>query len=246
MSVLRISLRRPGGRLAHFLGRRPRGGRKSSAAGKLRSHFPACAGRDDPGRVPRGVDGAAGGPWIANLGHGILPDAPSFRTADLDRRGPRLAPAMTVRIAVVGAGISGLSTHWFLEREPDAHGPGRPGGDLGPEASSGRQYPHGEPRWLAVRGGRAESILNSVPRPGTGVGTRPGGPDRASLAVGPQTVSPLERKTEGDGAGFRVPAFPTWSAKLAAFKEPFVGRGHGRIRGRLRTTPPGRAGFSSR
>jgi oxygen-dependent protoporphyrinogen oxidase len=132
---------------------------------------------------------------------------------------------MTVRIAIVGAGISGLSTHWFLEREARAAGL-----DVQVETWDPKPMPGGNIRTESRDGWRceeaAESILNSRSE------TRE---LALALGLGDRIVqaSPLARKRfllwhgrlREMGPGSVFGGFPTWAAKLAALKEPFVGRG---------------------
>jgi oxygen-dependent protoporphyrinogen oxidase len=132
---------------------------------------------------------------------------------------------MTLRIAVVGAGISGLSTHWFLEREAR-----RRGLDVQVETWDPKPLPGGNIRTESRDGWRceeaAESILNSRSE------TRE---LALELGLGDRIVqaSPSARKRfllwkgrlRAMGPGSVLGGFPTWAAKLAALKEPFVGRG---------------------
>jgi oxygen-dependent protoporphyrinogen oxidase len=132
---------------------------------------------------------------------------------------------MTLRIAVVGAGISGLSTHWFLEREAR-----RQGLDVQVETWDPKPQPGGNIRTESRDGWRceeaAESILNSRSE------TRE---LALELGLGERIVqaSPLARKRfllwkgrlRAMGPGSVFGGFPTWPAKLAALKEPLVGRG---------------------
>lgn len=132
---------------------------------------------------------------------------------------------MSFRVAIVGAGISGLSTHWFLEREAARAGRGievetwdpkpEPGGNVRTESRDG---------WRCEEA--AESVLNSRTE------TRALA-EEIGLGDRIVQVSPLARKrflvwngklrAMGPGAVFG--SFPTWSAKLAALREPFVAKG---------------------
>lgn len=132
---------------------------------------------------------------------------------------------MTLRIAIVGAGISGLSTHWFLEREAR-----RQGLDLKVETWDPKALPGGNIRTESRDGWRceeaAESILNSRSE------TR-----ELALELGLESrivqASPMAKKRfllwhgrlHAMGPASVFGAFPTWGAKLVALKEPFVGRG---------------------
>lgn len=132
---------------------------------------------------------------------------------------------MTHRIAVVGAGISGLSTHWFLEREAR-----RMGLDVQVETWDPRPVPGGNVRTSSENGWQceeaAESILNSR-RETMDLAIELGLADRVVQ------VSPLARKRfivwkgrlRAMGPASIVGPFPTWGAKLRALLEPFVPRG---------------------
>jgi len=129
------------------------------------------------------------------------------------------------RIAIVGAGITGLSTHWFLEREAK-----RMGIDIQVETWDPRPTPGGNVR-TATRDGwqceeAAESILNS----------RQETKNLAlELGLGDRIVqvSPLASKRfivwggrlRTMGPKSVIGPFPTWGAKLRALWEPFVPRG---------------------
>ncbi len=129
------------------------------------------------------------------------------------------------RIAIVGGGITGLSTHYFLEREAK-----RMGIDIAVETWDPRPTPGGNVRTV-VEGGwqseeAAESILNSRRE------TR----DLAlELGLGERIVqvSPLASKRfivwkgrlRAMGPLSAIGPFPTWGAKLRALWEPFVARG---------------------
>lgn len=129
------------------------------------------------------------------------------------------------RIAVVGAGITGLSTHYFLEREAK-----RMGIDIAVETWDPRPAPGGNVRTETRDGWQceeaAESILNS----------RRETMDLAlELGLGDRIVqaSPLAKKRfivhDGKlremGIGAILGSYPTWGAKLRALREPFVARG---------------------
>lgn len=129
------------------------------------------------------------------------------------------------RIAIVGAGITGLSTHYFLEREAR-----RMGIDIEVETWDPRPMPGGNVRTETRDGWQceeaAESILNS----------RRETMDLAlELGLGDRIVqaSPLAKKrfiVHGGklhemGPRSILAAFPTWGAKLRALREPFVARG---------------------
>jgi oxygen-dependent protoporphyrinogen oxidase len=132
---------------------------------------------------------------------------------------------MTHRIAVVGAGISGLSTHWFLEREAR-----RMGLDVQVETWDPRSVPGGNVRTSSENGWQceeaAESILNSR-RETKDLAIELGLADRIVQ------VSPLASKRfilwkgrlRTMGPASIVGPFPTWGAKLRALLEPFVQRG---------------------
>lgn len=132
---------------------------------------------------------------------------------------------MTHRIAIVGAGITGLSSHWFVEREAR-----RAGIPVHVETWDPRPAPGGNVR-TAIEGGwqceeAAESILNSR-RETMELAIELGLSDRVVQA------SPLAKKRfivwKGRprcmGPGSVLGPFPTWGAKLRALFEPFVPRG---------------------
>ncbi|MBK8801746.1 MAG: protoporphyrinogen oxidase [Fibrobacteres bacterium] len=132
---------------------------------------------------------------------------------------------MTLRVGIVGAGISGLSTQHFLEREAV-----RRGLRVQVETWDPRPSPGGNVRTESRGGWRceeaAESILNSRTE------TR-----ELAMELGLSNrivqASPLAKKRflvwrgklRAMGPGSIFGSFPTWSAKLAALKEPFVARG---------------------
>ena len=132
---------------------------------------------------------------------------------------------MSLKIAVVGAGISGLSTHWFLEREAR-----RRGLDVEVETWDPRPAPGGNIRTESRGGWRceeaAESILNSRAE------TRELA-EELGLSDRIVQVSPLARKRyllwkgklRAMGPLSAVGPFPTWAAKLGALREPFAARG---------------------
>lgn len=131
----------------------------------------------------------------------------------------------TVRIAVVGAGITGLSTHYFLEREAR-----RLGIALHVETWDPRPVPGGNVRTATENGWQceeaAESILNSRQET-MELALELGLADRVVQA------SPLAKKRfivwkgrlRHMGPHSVFGAFPTWGAKLRALWEPFVARG---------------------
>lgn len=133
--------------------------------------------------------------------------------------------AQTVRIAVVGAGITGLSTHYFLEREAR-----RLGIAIEVETWDPRPTPGGNVRTATENGWQceeaAESILNSRQET-MDLALELGMADRIVQA------SPLAKKRfivwKGRlrlmGPNSVLGAFPTWGAKLRALWEPFVSRG---------------------
>ena len=132
---------------------------------------------------------------------------------------------MTHRIAIVGAGITGLSTQWFLEREAR-----RGGLSVHVETWDPRPAPGGNVRtssedgWVCEEA--AESILNSR-RETHDLAVELGLADRIVQ------VSPLSRKRfivwkgrlRAMGPASAIGPFPTWGAKLRALWEPFVPRG---------------------
>lgn len=130
-----------------------------------------------------------------------------------------------VKIAVVGAGITGLSTHWFLEREAK-----RRGIAIQVETWDPRPTPGGNVRTVAENGWQceeaAESILNSRQET-RNLALELGLADRIVQA------SPLARKRfivhDGKlremGPRSILAGFPSWGAKLRALWEPFVPRG---------------------
>lgn len=130
-----------------------------------------------------------------------------------------------MRVAIVGAGISGLSTQWFLEREA-----ARQGLRVDVETWDPRPVPGGNVRTESRDGWRceeaAESILNSR-RETRDLAVELGLSERMVQA------SPLARKRflvwkgrlRAMGPKSVFGSFPTWGAKLGALKEPFVGRG---------------------
>lgn len=132
---------------------------------------------------------------------------------------------MTLRVGIVGAGISGLSTHHFLEKEA-----ARTGMAIQVETWDPRPSPGGNVRTEARDGWRceeaAESILNSRTE------TRELALE-LGLAERIVQASPLAKKRflvwrgklRAMGPGSILGSFPTWGAKLAALKEPFVKRG---------------------
>lgn len=129
------------------------------------------------------------------------------------------------RVAIVGAGITGLSTHWFLEREAR-----RLGLDIEVETWDPRAAPGGNVRTVTENGWQceeaAESILNSR-RETRDLAIELGLSDRIVQ------VSPLASKRfivwkgrlRTMGPLSAIGPFPTWGAKLRALWEPFVGRG---------------------
>lgn len=133
--------------------------------------------------------------------------------------------AQNVRIAVVGAGITGLSTHYFLEREAR-----RLGIAVHVETWDPRPVPGGNVRTATENGWQceeaAESILNSRQET-MELALELGLADRIVQA------SPLARKRfivwkgrlRPMGPNSVLGAFPTWGAKLRALWEPFVSRG---------------------
>lgn len=130
-----------------------------------------------------------------------------------------------VRIAVVGAGITGLSTHYFLEREAR-----RMGIRVHVETWDPRPTPGGNVRTASSGGWQceeaAESILNSR-RETYDLAVELGLSERIVQ------VSPLASKRfivwKGKprlmGPLSAIGPFPTWGAKLRALWEPFVARG---------------------
>ncbi|HNY29775.1 MAG TPA: protoporphyrinogen oxidase [Fibrobacteria bacterium] len=132
---------------------------------------------------------------------------------------------MTLRVGIVGAGISGLSTHHFLEREA-----ARTGVDIQVQTWDPRPAPGGNVRTESRDGWRceeaAESILNSRTET-KDLALELGLADRIVQA------SPLAKKRflvwggrlRAMGPGSVFGSFPTWAAKIQALKEPFVARG---------------------
>lgn len=132
---------------------------------------------------------------------------------------------MTRRILVVGAGVTGLSTHWFLEREAR-----RSGLAVHVETWDPRPAPGGNVRTSSEHGWQceeaAESILNSR-RETMDLALEMGLADRIVQA------SPAARKRfivwkgrlRAMGPASLVGPFPTWSAKLRGLLEPFIPRG---------------------
>lgn len=131
---------------------------------------------------------------------------------------------MTLRIAIVGAGISGLSTHWFLEREARKQGL-----DLQVETWDPKPLPGGNIRTESRDGWRceeaAESVLNS--RGETRELARELGLEGRIVQASPLAKKRYllwQGRLRAMGPSSIFGGFPTWSAKLAALKEPFVGR----------------------
>lgn len=132
---------------------------------------------------------------------------------------------MTLRVAIVGAGVSGLSTHHFVEREAASLGIA-----VEVETWDPRSSPGGNVRTESRDGWRceeaAESILNSRTETRE-LAMELGLADRIVQA------SPLAKKRflvwggklRSMGPGSILGSFPTWRAKLGALKEPFVSRG---------------------
>ncbi len=130
-----------------------------------------------------------------------------------------------VRIAVVGAGITGLSTHYFLEREArrmriTAH----------VETWDSRPTPGGNVRTATGNGWQCEQAPESI------LSSRRETMDLAlDLGLADRIVqgSPLAKKRfivwkgklRSMGPASAIGAFPTWGAKLRALREPFVPRG---------------------
>lgn len=144
-------------------------------------------------------------------------------TVEIARAG--VGSAGPARIAIVGAGITGLSTHWFLEREAK-----RMGIDISVETWDPRPTPGGNVRTESRDGWQceeaAESILNSRQETKSLA---------LELGLGERIVqvSPLASKRfivwkgrlRSMGPKSVVGPFPTWGAKLRALWEPFVPRG---------------------
>jgi oxygen-dependent protoporphyrinogen oxidase len=131
----------------------------------------------------------------------------------------------TVRIAVVGAGIAGLSTHYFLEREAR-----RMGITAHVETWDPRPTPGGNVSTATGSGWQCEAAVESV------LSSRRETMDLAlDLGLGDRIVqaSPLAKKRfivwkgrpRSMGPASAIGAFPTWGAKLRALWEPFVPRG---------------------
>ena len=131
---------------------------------------------------------------------------------------------MTFRVAIVGAGISGLSTHWFLEREA-----ARAGREIEVECWDPKPEPGGNVRTENRDGWRceeaAESVLNSRTE------TRALA-EEIGLGERIVQVSPLAKKRflvwngrlRAMGPGAVLGTFPTWPAKLSALREPFASK----------------------
>ncbi len=132
---------------------------------------------------------------------------------------------MTHRILVVGAGVTGLSTHWFLEREAR-----RSGLSVHVETWDPRPAPGGNVRTSSENGWQceeaAESILNSR-RETMELALELGLADHIVQA------SPAARKRfilwkgrlRAMGPASVFGPFPTWGAKLRGLLEPFIRRG---------------------
>ncbi len=131
----------------------------------------------------------------------------------------------TVRIAVVGAGIAGLSTHYFLEREAR-----RLGITSHVETWDPRPTPGGNVRTATGNGWQCEEAVESI------LSSRRETMDLAlDLGLADRIVqgSPLAKKRlivwkgkpRSMGPASAIGAFPTWGAKLRALWEPFVPRG---------------------
>jgi len=132
---------------------------------------------------------------------------------------------MTYRVAVLGAGITGLSTHWFLEREAR-----KAGLALEVETWDPRPEPGGNVRTAAGNGWQceeaAESILNSR-RETMDLALELGLADRivqVSPAAGKRFIV-WKGRLRAMGPASVLGPFPTWGAKLRALLEPFVPRG---------------------
>jgi len=132
---------------------------------------------------------------------------------------------LTLRVAVVGAGISGLSTHWFLEREARARGMALEVETWDPKPEpGGNVHTHSADGWRCEEA--AESILNSRTE------TRALA-EEIGLGDRIVQVSPLAKKRflvwkgklRAMGPSSALGSFPTWPAKLASLREPFVSRG---------------------
>jgi oxygen-dependent protoporphyrinogen oxidase len=131
----------------------------------------------------------------------------------------------TVRIAVVGAGIAGLSTHYFLEREAR-----RAGIAAHVESWDPHRTPGGNVRTATGDGWQCEEAVESV------LSSRRETMDLAlDLGLADRIVqaSPLAKKRfivwkgrpRSMGPASAIGPFPTWGAKLRALWEPFVPRG---------------------
>ncbi len=131
----------------------------------------------------------------------------------------------TVRIAVVGAGIAGLSTHYFLEREAR-----RIGLTAHVETWDPRRTPGGNVRTATGNGWQCEEAVESI------LSSRRETMDLAlDLGLADRIVqaSPLAKKRfivwkgrpRSMGPASAIGPFPTWGAKLRALREPFVPRG---------------------
>ena len=132
---------------------------------------------------------------------------------------------MTHRIAIVGAGITGLSTQWFLEREAR-----RTGLDIHVETWDPRPNPGGNVRTATEHGWQceeaAESVLNSR-RETRDLALELGLGDRI-VQVSPVASKRFivwKGKLRAMGPASAIGPFPTWGAKLRALWEPFVPRG---------------------
>ncbi len=150
------------------------------------------------------------------------------RPIDTDRKtapDARIEEGVTLRIAVVGAGIAGLSTHYFLER--DAR---RMGITAHVETWDSRPAPGGNVRTATENGWQCEEAVESI------LNSRRETLDLAlDLGLGGSLVrgSPLagkrfivwKGKPRSVGPASAIGAFPTWSAKIRALGEPFAPRG---------------------
>jgi protoporphyrinogen/coproporphyrinogen III oxidase len=150
------------------------------------------------------------------------------RPIDTDRKtapDARIEEGVTLRIAVGGAGIAGLSTHYFLEREAR-----RMGITAHVETWDPRPGPGGNVRTATENGWQCEESVESI------LSSRRETMDLAlDLGLADRIVqgSPLAKKRfivwkgkpRSMGPASAIEAFPTWGAKLRALREPFVPRG---------------------
>jgi len=134
---------------------------------------------------------------------------------------------MTLRIAVVGAGITGLSTHWFLEREAR-----KSGLSVEVETWDPRPAPGGNVQTARSGGWSCESAAESI------LNSRRETRDLAfelGLADEIVQVSPKARKRfilwKGrlrpivPGPGLLFGSFPEWPARLGLLRDLFASRG---------------------